>query len=31
MPWDLPEEDLADAVNEQAKLMAGVKPEDCTA
>ena len=29
MAWDLPEEDLADAVNEQAKLMAGVPPEDC--
>jgi len=24
--WDLPDEDLADAVNAQAKLMAGVDP-----
>lgn len=29
MAWDLPEEDLADAVNEQAKLMAGLFPEAC--
>ena len=27
--WDLPEETLAYAVNEQAKLMAGVYPDDC--
>jgi hypothetical protein len=26
--WDLPEEDLADAVNAQARLMAGVNPEE---
>ena len=26
--WDLPEEDLADAVNDQAMLMAGVNPDD---
>jgi hypothetical protein len=26
--WDIPEEDLADAVNAQAKLMAGIDPED---
>lgn len=24
IPWDLPDEDLADAVNAQAKLMAGL-------
>ena len=24
--WDLPDEDLADAVNSQARLMAGVEP-----
>jgi len=24
--WDLPDEDLADAVNSQARLMAGVDP-----
>ena len=29
MAWDPPEEDLAEAVNEQAKLMAGLFPEDC--
>jgi hypothetical protein len=26
--WDLPEEDLADAVNDQARLMAGINPDD---
>jgi hypothetical protein len=26
--WDLPEEDFADAVNDQAMLMAGVDPDD---
>ena len=26
--WDLPEEDFADAVNDQAMLMAGVNPDD---
>jgi hypothetical protein len=26
--WDLPEDALADAVNEQAKLMAGYYPEE---
>ena len=26
--WDLPEQELADAVNDQARLMAGVNPED---
>jgi len=26
--WDLPDEDLADAVNAQARLMAGVHPDD---
>jgi len=26
--WDLPEEELADAVNDQAMLMAGVNPDD---
>ena len=26
--WDLPDEDLADAVNAQARLMAGVPPDD---
>ena len=24
--WDIPEEDLADAINEQARLMAGIDP-----
>ena len=28
LAWDLPEEELADAVNDQARLMAGVPPED---
>ena len=26
--WDLPEEDLADAVNDQARRMAGVDPDE---
>ena len=26
--WGLPEEDLADAINDQAMLMAGVNPDD---
>jgi len=26
--WDLPDEDLADVVNDQAMLMAGVNPDD---
>ena len=26
--WDLPDEDFADAVNDQAMLMAGVNPDD---
>ena len=26
--WDLPEEDMADAVGDQAMLMAGVNPDD---
>jgi hypothetical protein len=26
--WDLPDEDLADAVNDQAMLMGGVNPDD---
>ena len=28
--WDIPDEDLADAVNDQAMLMAGVNPDDIT-
>jgi hypothetical protein len=28
LAWDLPEEALADAVNDQAKLMAGLYPDD---
>ena len=28
LPWDLPDEDLADAVNAQARLMAGILPEE---
>ena len=27
--WDLPEEDLADAVTDQAMLMAGIDPCGC--
>jgi len=30
LAWDLPEEALADAVNHQAKLMAGYYPDDRT-
>ena len=26
--WDLPEEDLADAVNDQARLMAGINSDE---
>ena len=26
--WDIPEEDLADAVNAQARLMAGIHPDE---
>ena len=26
--WDLPDEEFADAVNAQARLMAGVHPDD---
>ena len=26
--WDLPDEDLAQAVNDQARLMAGIDPEE---
>ena len=26
--WDLPDEDLADAINDQARLMAGVSPDE---
>ena len=26
--WDLPEEDLADAINDQARLMAGINPDE---
>jgi hypothetical protein len=26
--WDIPDEDLADTVNDQAMLMAGVNPDD---
>ena len=26
--WDLPDEDFADAVNDQARLMAGTNPDD---
>ena len=26
--WDLPEEDFADAVNDQARIMAGVNSDD---
>ena len=28
LAWDLPEEELADAVNDQARLMAGIPPEE---
>ena len=26
--WDVPDEDFAQAVNDQAKLMSGISPED---
>ena len=26
--WDVPDEELADAVNAQARLMAGINPDD---
>ena len=26
--WDIPDEDFTDAVNDQARLMAGVPPDD---
>jgi hypothetical protein len=26
--WDIPNEDLADAVNAQARLMAGINPDE---
>jgi hypothetical protein len=26
--WDLPDEDFAQAVNDQARLMAGIDPDD---
>ena len=26
--WDIPDEDLADAVNAQARLMAGINPDE---
>jgi hypothetical protein len=26
--WEIPDEDLADAVNDQAMLMAGINPDD---
>jgi len=28
LDWDLPDEDLADAINAQAQLMAGVSQDD---
>ena len=28
LAWDLPDEELQDAVNTQARLMAGINPED---
>jgi hypothetical protein len=28
MTWELPDEEFADAVNDQARLMAGLTPED---
>jgi hypothetical protein len=28
MAWELPDEEFADAVNDQARLMAGLTPED---
>ena len=29
LAWDLPDDALADAANQQARLMAGIYPEDC--
>ena len=26
--WDLPDDELADAVNDQARLMAGIQPDE---
>ena len=26
--WDIPDEELADAVNDQARLMAGINPDE---
>ena len=26
--WDIPDEELADAINAQARLMAGIHPDD---
>ncbi len=26
--WDIPDEDFTDAVNDQARLMAGINPDD---
>lgn len=26
--WDLPDQDFADAVNDQARLMAGINPDE---
>lgn len=26
--WDLPDEDLADAITDQARLMAGINPDE---
>ena len=28
LDWDLPEEELADAINDQVMLMAGVSPDE---
>ena len=28
LDWDLPEEELADAINDQAMLMAGINPDE---
>ena len=28
LAWDLPEEELADAIIDQARLMSGINPED---
>ena len=29
MAWDIPDEQLGDALNSQAKLNSGTSPEDC--